>query len=50
MGYVLYKIFLRILANIYLMENLSQNTSLKSISFITVKFSLQFSKALNQKL
>ena len=36
------------MANIYLMENSSPNTTLKSNSFITVKFSLQFPKALNQ--
>ena len=42
-GYTLYKIFLRIL------ENSSPNTTLKSISFITVKFSLQFLKAFTEE-
>ena len=33
-GYILYKIFLRILANIYLKKNSRPNTTLKSLSFI----------------
>ena len=49
-GYTLYKTFLRILANIYLMKNSRPNTTLKSISFTIAKFSLQFPKILNSKL
>jgi len=39
-GYILYKNFLRILANIYLMKNSRPNTTLKSVPFIIAKFSV----------
>ena len=46
-GVYFVKIFLRILANIYLMKNSRPNTTLTSIWFIMAKFSLQFQKVLN---